>query len=388
MKREDDLLYPKGFGELNDLKNNEIPRPKLKEEKEITAIEAFNNKLGSLFKNRTPANISDEKKIKIGKIITTIIILTLIISAYYFLIYEPAQQELNREKTAKLNELHSLYRGPLADAGNVFTLENQINDAKNVYEVRSINVFKYATNDWKKFHLNMIRTNTDQFNRTMAVYENNSRSTIMPASEAVEIVNNNNAEKLSEMLFKKPNTVSVPILVSRLQAGAGLISTGSIVDIYKSNNDTSLFNESSDVNESEALVSGCTVLSIMRYEDNGEIDSEYSKGNTIVEGNNTNPSENTQTFSSNVLEMLKGAIIQGYDEKTTMDMLRNYGVKLSNYEREINLGDLDAEYMLLVEVPQDKVTFIINNMDSIILTIPTAKAPEWMSGEISSTFSG
>ena len=386
MKKEKDPPYPKGFGELNDLKNNEIPRPKLKQEKEITAIEAFNNKLGSLFKNKTSANISDEKKIKIGKIITTIIILTLIISAYYFIIYEPAQQELNQEKTAKLNELHSLYKGPLADAGNAFTLENQINDAKNVYEVRSINVYKYATNDWKKFHLNMIRANTDQFNRTMAVYDNDSRNVIMPANEAVEFVNNNDVEKLSEINFKKPDTVSVPILLSRLQAGAGLISTGSIVDVYKSNNET-YFNETADMNNSEAYVSGCTVLSIMRYEDNGEIDSEYSKGNTIVEGNNTNPSENTKTFSSNVLEMLKGAIIQGYDEKSTIDMLRDYGLKLSNYEREINLGDLDAEYMLLVEVPQDKVSFILNNMDSIILTIPTTKAPEWMAGEINSTYS-
>ena len=174
--------------------------------------------------------------------------------------------------------------------------------------------------------------------------------------------------------------------MSRLQAGAGLINTGSIVDIYQSNNDT-MFNETADLNRSEANVSGCTVLSIMRYEDNGEIESEYSKGNTIVEGNNTHPSENTKTFSSNVLEMLKGSIVQGYDEETTLDMLRNYGVKLSNYEREINLGDLDAEYMLLVEVPQDKVSLIINNMDSIILTIPTAKAPEWMAGEINSTYS-
>ena len=86
--------------------------------------------------------------------------------------------------------------------------------------------------------------------------------------------------------------------------------------------------------------------------------------------------------------MLKGAIVQGYDEKTTTDMLKNYGVKLSNYERQINLGDLDAEYMILIEVPQDKVTFIINNMDSIVLTIPTTKAPSWMAGEINSTYSG
>ena len=387
MKKPKDSPYLKGFGELDDLKNNEIPRPKLKQENEITAIEAFNNKLGSLFKNKASDNISDEKKRKIGKIITTIIILTLIISAYYFIIYEPAQQELNEEKTAKLNELHSLYKGPLADAGSVFEIENEINDANNVYEVKSINILKSATHDWKKFHIQSIHANTDQFNRTMVVYENDSRNVIMSANEAIELVNDNTAEQLSQMLFKKPDTVSVPILVSRLQAGAGLIGVGSIVDIYKNNND-SLFNDSVDANKSEADVCGCTVLSIMRYEDNGEIDSEYSKGNTVVEGNNTNPNENSQTFSSNVLEMLKGAIVQGYDEKTTLDMLRDYGVKLSNYEREINLGDLDAEYMLLIEVPHDKVTFIINNMDSIVLTIPTTKAPSWMAGEINSTYSG
>lgn len=386
MKKPKDSPYPKGFGELDDLKNNEIPRPKLKQEKEITPIEAFNNKLGSLFKNKTSDNISDEKKRKIGKIITTIIILTLIISAYYFIIYEPAQQNLNEVKTSKLNELHTLYKGPLADAGNVFEIENKINDANNVYEVKSINILKSATSDWKKFHIQSIHANTDQFNRTMLVYENNSKNVIMSSNEAIELVNNNNAEKLSEMMFKKPDTVSVPILISRLQAGAGLIGVGSIVDIYKNNNN-SLFNQTADTNKSEADVCGCTVLSIMRYEDNGKIESEYSKGNTIVEGNNTNPHENSQTFSSNVLEMLKGAIIQGYDEKTTLEILRNYGVKLSNYEREINLGDLDAEYMLLIEVPQDKVTFILNNMDSIVLTIPTTKAPPWMAGEINSTYS-
>ena len=69
-----------------------------------------------------------------------------------------------------------------------------------------------------------------------------------------------------------------------------------------------------------------------------------------------------------------------------MDMLRNYGVKLSNYEREINLGDLDAEYMILIEVPQEKVNFVIDNMDEIVLTIPTANAPTWMAGQLNSTY--
>ena len=105
-----------------------------------------------------------------------------------------------------------------------------------------------------------------------------------------------------------------------------------------------------------------------------------------VKGNDTNPKENTKAFSSDVLELLKGSIINGYDEKETIKLLKNYGVKLSNYERQINLGDLDAQYMLLIEAPQDKVNLIINNMENIVLTIPTSHAPKWMVKEIGSAY--
>lgn len=383
MEKKDNPLFPNGLNEMEDLKKKEIPRPRHKKVEKPTAIEAFNEKLGKIFNFNKAFDVGDEKKRKIGIIITTLIILTLILSAYYFLIYEPAQEELDAARTSKLNELHELYKGPLASAGNVFAIEDKINEANNAHEVESIDVLKLATSDWKKFHLQSIRTNTDKFNRTMAVWENSSKSVVMSADEAVNIVNNNDALKLSEMIFKKPDTVSVPILISRLQAGAGLISVGSIVDIYK--NESSEFNETS-LNNSDADVSGCTVLSIMRYDDSGEIDAQYSKSDTKVSGNTTNPTEDTQAFSSNVLEMLKGAIAKGYDEETTLDMLRDYGVKLSSYERQINLGDLDAEYMVLLEVPHEKVNFIINNMDSIVLTIPTANAPSWMESQLTSTY--
>ena len=140
------------------------------------------------------------------------------------------------------------------------------------------------------------------------------------------------------------------------------------------------------MNNTDPDISGCTVLAIMRYEESGEVDSEYSKSKMLVDGNDTNPQENTKKFSSDVMEMIKGSIMKGYDEKETIKMLENYGIKLSNYERQINLGDLDAEYMLLVETPQDKVNFMINNMDNIVLTIPTSNAPDWMVNELSSTY--
>ncbi|MDO5832206.1 MAG: DUF515 domain-containing protein [Methanobrevibacter sp.] len=384
-KKPRDPLYPRGFEETREFKKqipNNYPKPNKKDD-ELTPLKKLNHKIG-VYLNPSSVEITDsEKKKKIGMIITTLILATIIISAYYFIIYEPSQEELTLAKTTKLNELHDLYCGALTTSPNAFLLENQIADAGSPEEIEQINIIRPATKDWKSYHKKSINANCDKYNRTMAVYSNESKNVILPFSEAMKIVNENSAEVLSQIKFEKPNTVSVPILISRLQAGAGLVNVGSVVDIYTNNSYT---NESYISNDTNPDISGCTVLAIMRYEDNGEIDSEYSKSKMTVKGNNTNPKENTKSFSSDVLELLKGSIIDGYDEKETVQMLKNYGVKLSNYERQINLGDLDAQYMLLIEAPQDKVNYIINNMDSIILTIPTSQAPDWMINEISSTY--
>ena len=380
-----DPLHPRGFEQTRQLKeqiSHEYSKPKKKDD-ELTPLKKLNHKLGVYLSPKSVDITDDEKKKKIGVIITIFVLITLVSSAYYFLIYEPSQEKLSLAKTTKLNELHELYSGPLTSSPNSYLLEDKINEAQTPQKVENINIIGMATKDWKNYHKKSIYINSDKYNRTMAVYLNESKNTILPAKKAIKIVNENDAEILSKIKFDEPNTVSVPILISRLQAGAGLVNVGSVVDIYTNNNDTTKNYTSNDTSPD---ISGCTVLAIMRYEDNGEIDSEYSKSNTKVNGNNTNPKENTKAFSSDVLELIKGSMLKGYDEKETFEMLKNYGVKLSNYERQINLGDLDAQYMLLIETPQEKVEYVLNNMDNIILTIPTSKAPDWMINEINSTY--
>jgi len=379
-----DPLFPKGFGETKDLKKQyteeTLKKPAKKDE--LSPLKKLNHKIGVYLNPKSTKISDDEQKRKTGVIITALILITLIVSSYYFLIYQPQQEELSLMKTTKLNELHDLYSGPLVTSPNEITLENKINNAKSTGELESINILSQASKDWKSYHKKSISSNIDSYNRIMAVYSNESKDIIMSGDEAVNIINENDATVLSKIKFETPNTVSVPILVSRLQAGAGLINVGSVVDIYLNSNFT---NESGQTNSSPDI-SGCTVLSIMRYEENGEIDSEYSKSRMNINGNDTYPRENTKSFSSNVLELLKGSIIKGYSEKETIELLKDYGVKLSNYERQINLGDLDAQYMLLIETPQDKVNFLLNNMENIVLTIPTSKAPTWMVEELRSTY--
>lgn len=262
------------------------------------------------------------------------------------------------------------------------TFRKQNQWSKSVEELGSINILTSATKDWKSYHKKTINANEDNYGRIMIVYSNESKDVLINNSDAMKVVSENDAKVLSQLKFEKPNTVSVPVLLTRLQAGAGLINVGSVVDVYLNSN----YTDENNTNNNSPQISGCTVLSIMRYEENGEIDSEYSKSSMHIKGNTTYPRENTKGFSSNVLELLKGSIIKGYDEAETINMLRDYGIKLSNYERQINLGDLDAQYMLLIEVPEDKVNFMINNMEDIVLTIPTSKAPTWMVDELKYTY--
>lgn len=367
------------FKQTSDFKKELLENKKNEEKDELTPLKKLNHKLGVYLTPDSQEITENEKKKKIGVAITALILITLIISGYYFIIYEPYQEDLSLARTTKLNELHELYKGPLASAPNEIMLEDKINHAESPEEIEMINIISPATKDWTSFHKKSVNANQDKYNRTMVVYSNETKNIIIPAEEAFTIINENDVHTLANIKFEKPNTVSVPVLISRLQAGAGLINVGSIVDIYTQDNYTNVTQNTS------ADISGCTVLSIMRYDESGEIDSEYSKSNMMVNGNITTPKENTKSFSSDVLEILKGAIINGYDEKETIDLLSKYGVKLSNYERQINLGDLDAKYMLLIETPKDKVTYILNNMENIVLTIPTDNAPSWMVNEINST---
>jgi hypothetical protein len=214
---------------------------------------------------------------------------------------------------------------------------------------------------------------------------NETKNIIMNSKNATNFVNENDATVLSKVKFEKPNTVAVPILINRLQASGGLIAIGSIVDIYTSSSNN-MTNQSSTSNETSPNISGCTVLAILRCEESGSIEADYIKSHTTVNGNITNPNENIESFSTDVEEMLKGSIAGGYDESEISNLLDKYGLRLANFEREANLADLESEYILLIEIPQDKVQYVLQNMENLILTIPTQHAPDWMVNELYDTY--
>ena len=366
-------------------------------------------------------NKDNSSKTLFGKITFILIFLVLISSIFYFFVYQPFQNDLDLERNSKLNEVNALYKGPLELNENAYSLKNQISQAYDIEEIKSIDVLMSATKDWRIYHSSEIVSSKDEFGRVMMSYEDN-KNIIMSVKDANDFVKDNDARILSNIRFEKVNTVIVPISVSRLQATAGLISVGSVVDIYSlsdnssgydygdaeseslQSSDSSIINSSEDVqtmnsedlessdeslenSNEEPVVSGATVLAILRSKDSGLVDNTISRSNTLIKGNQTNPFENTSSYSGDVEEQLKSAVLNSnYDNKVLDSYLINYGIRLSNFERMSNLGDLDCQYIVLLEVPQGDVNFVINNMDNLILTIPTDFAPNWVVSELNETY--
>ena len=342
------------------------------------------------FKNNL-LNQKDSSKSSFAKITVLLIILVLISSIFYFFVYQPFQNELNLEKNSKMNELNALYKGPLEINDNAYTLENRINQAYDIEEIKSIDVLRFATKDWRIYHSSKIVSCKDDFGRVMMSYGEN-KNIIMSVKDANDFVKDNDAKVLSNVQFEKVNTVIVPISLSRLQATAGLISVGSVVDVYSSNNLSSnssneTLNGTLEETEKDPIVSGATVLAILRSKDSGLVESTVTKSKTVIKGNETKPFENTVSYSSDVEELLKSSVLNSKSDNNVLDSyLMNYGVRLSNFERMSNLGDLDSEYIILLEVPQSDVNFVINNMDNLILAIPTDFAPNWVVDELNETY--
>lgn len=401
---EEDGGFPDGLNELNKGKNEGQDKKTIKNELLRFKANLLNQK--------------DSSKSSFAKITIFLIILVLLSSIFYFFVYQPFQNELNLEKNSKLNELNALYKGPLEVNDNAYTLENRINQAYDIEEIKSIDVLRYATKDWRIYHSSKIVSCKDDFGRIMMSYGEN-KNIIMSVKDANDFVKDNDAKVLSNVQFEKVNTVIVPISLSRLQATAGLISVGSVVDVYSlSDNDSDYSYANEDVGEDEdfseneeisnnlssissnetlngtleeterdPIVSGATVLAILRSKDSGLVDSTVSKSKTVIKGNETKPFENTVSYSSDVEELLKSSVLNSKSDNNVLDSyLMNYGVRLSNFERMSNLGDLDSEYIILLEVPQSDVNFVINNMDNLILAIPTDFAPNWVVDELNETY--
>lgn len=356
-------------------------------------IEEFKNYLNydekpSLHKKHTfKINKNEDPEVITGAIVIIAIIIILISIIYYFMIFAPSMQELNDHKTSKINEVNTLFKDNLTNTPTHQSLLAEINRASTVEEVEAINVQQAAYPVLKNQLLNNLDELKDKYNRVQIKVDNTT--TIMNTKNATQYINTAPTNELANMTIEKVDTVIIPITINRKQAASGLITENDVVDIYTTiniqtetntetqtntsdENNTNTTNisevESKENSTSSKIVGGSQVVSILRSKDAGEIESD-------IQVKNENNSSNINLDIEEVLESKAAGV---YDKKEFNILVERYAKRLADYERTSNIGDLDAQYIIMLEVPRSSVDMITSNMDNIILTIPTYDAPSWV----------
>ncbi|NLM02780.1 putative protein {ECO:0000313/EMBL:ADL58997,1} [Methanothermobacter wolfeii] len=322
----------------------------------------------------------EDQKTIVGAVVFGVILMILVGAGYYFLVYQPYQEVLQNAKATKIAEVDALFKGPLATDPQKQAILAQIDGATTPEEALAVDVVGPATQSWRTYQNQQINLKKDRVNRVMVNYTDNGQEkrVIMKVDDAKKFVSQADATVLANTQIQTPDTVAVPIMITRLQAAGGLISVGSMVDVYLRQNNTNNTAPSS----STPKISGATVLAILRSKDSGTVDARILNTQRLTLNSITSQSENERTSSTDVEQLLRAAASGGLNEAEINAILQNYGIRLSDYERSSNLGELEANYLIILEVPREDVLFLIQNMDSVILTVPTQNAPDWMIREL------
>lgn len=337
------------------------------------------------------------KEFNIGLIVIILIIILIVTFGYYLLIFQPQMQELQEHKNIKINQVNQLFNSSTSEDANKQAILAKIDSASTVSEVDNIDVYAWATPIIKNNLKEQIKTQKDKFGRVQINTDNTSN--IISQDDADKYLNTLDADKLSQTTISMPDTVIIPLSLNRRQAASGLIKTGDSVDIYNTNKEinnnqeqlnstgdnTELSDESNQTTNStefdnipvnssidKKLVGGATVVSILRSKDSGSVDSNIELSQYPHARNYT------QSSKVDIEEVIMAKSSGTFDESKLKILLDDYGWKISNYERLANIGDLDCEYIIMLEVPRDTTQELINNMDTLLLAIPSYDAPDWV----------
>jgi len=333
----------------------------------------------------------DDKRTLVGAAVFGIILIVLVGAGYYFLVYAPYQEAMNSAKQTKFSEVNAYFKGPLALDPRKSTILAEIDGGSTPEQVLAVDVIGPATAGWREYQSQQINTKKDPYNRVMITYAaGGQKNLIVKTADAQTIVNAADASVLSNMEIKTPDTVAVPIIISRLQAAGGLINVGDSVDVYLSITNTTAANQTANqtttttqTNASGAPdISGSTVLAILRAKDSGVVDANLKQSQDMAINQLTmsnSRSQSTATSPSGLEDLLKAAASRTWDEATVNSLLNSYGWRLSDFERASNLGELDVKYLVVLEVPRENALFLMQNSNALQLTLSSQNAPQWLS---------
>lgn len=287
----------------------------------------------------------------------------------------------------KLNLVESSYKGPLAYHPDKRRLISEINNAKDISDLKAIDVEGSALKAWRTYLEGLIEESVNEKGK-VEIFEKEIPS-VVDKERALAIVRDATLEQLMEITVKYPEpdaTLGFPIVLDRVNAASGILSVGDYVDVFV---------RGESIENTSLVTRQARILAIFQERTRGQISlSESEKkydtgGGYESKGVVTSSSISTAgasgasltalpwqdyigtgsaglksrarstTYTVDLIEIIKAASANKVSESYVRHMLSDYGIRLTDLEYTSQLGDFDAKYMILVEIPKETIPVVL-----------------------------
>ncbi|WP_457620490.1 DUF515 domain-containing protein [Methanopyrus sp.] len=153
--------------------------------------------------------IPEEKRhAVVGAIVIGLIFLAAGGGAYYFFVYKPYVEKLEKLRAQKLKELNKYFTGPLAASPVRAKLQQQILSAETPEQLQAIDVVGAATVEWRRYLAKQIKMNQKNGRVELVTPEGPQLLTVKDALNKIRMMG---IDQLMKTQVKRPETVLIAV---------------------------------------------------------------------------------------------------------------------------------------------------------------------------------
>ncbi len=324
---------------------------------------------------------------------------------------EKQKQEkiLNETKQQKIQQIETEFQRllamPLPDSlrakvvASMKSLENQVENAKTVGQVNSINAAPYLLRLWREYYYYQI----DNIPGQNVILEKNNIKRIVSKSEAKAILGGiMDYNELLQYRIYKVQYVDIALVLSRDRINGAFLSPGDEIMIFAKNSTNAPFKEIANegyvemvllptdaglisVNEAQSQSSSSSTSSSTQYNE-GHTTSYTPGGTSVSNGQSSSDTySNSQSSSqsasasysytvdlSQILKAVAAGKIKASPE--VKEELENYGWHLINLEQSSDMLVLspNSEFLVIIKVPSIFVPDILSHQNYLYIAKVTS----------------
>jgi hypothetical protein len=147
-----------------------MPKPKFIDKPRLRPFEKKEGIFAGLTSGFGKQLPEEDQRTLVGAAVFGIILILLVGSGYYFLVFAPYQDSMNSAKMAKINEVNSYFKGALATDPRKNLLLADIDIGVTPDQVLAVDVIGPATSAWREYQSQQINLKKDPYGRVMISY--------------------------------------------------------------------------------------------------------------------------------------------------------------------------------------------------------------------------